>query len=97
MASGSVTVTDALSAKSLSTSFRDADSRMSSVLGLKARPQRAITLFFKLPLKNLLKQIGAKQVKVVNMSQGQKVSRLIAWSFLTDEQQAQWNQQRLQG
>lgn len=49
------------------------------------------------PLKKLLAQMGAKQVKVVNMSQGQKVSRLIAWSFLTDEQQAQWNQQRLQG
>ena len=49
------------------------------------------------PLKKLLAQMGAKQVKVVNMSQGQKVSRLIAWSFLTDEQQAQWNKQRLQG
>jgi 23S rRNA (adenine1618-N6)-methyltransferase len=33
------------------------------------------------PLKRLLNQIGAKQVKVVSMSQGQKVSRLIAWSF----------------
>jgi 23S rRNA (adenine1618-N6)-methyltransferase len=48
------------------------------------------------PLKNLLSQMGAKQVKVVNMSQGQKVSRLIAWSFLTDEQIAAWNQQRCQ-
>ena len=34
------------------------------------------------PLKNLLKQLGAKHVKVVEMSQGQKVSRLIAWCFL---------------
>jgi 23S rRNA (adenine1618-N6)-methyltransferase len=47
------------------------------------------------PLKQLLNQIGAKQIKVVSMSQGQKVSRLIAWSFLTDEQLAAWNEQRL--
>jgi 23S rRNA A1618 N6-methylase RlmF len=26
------------------------------------------------------------------MSQGQKVSRLIAWSFLTDEQRSAWKQ-----
>jgi 23S rRNA (adenine1618-N6)-methyltransferase len=48
------------------------------------------------PLKKLLNQIGAKQVKVVSMSQGQKVSRLIAWSFLTNEQLEDWNKQRLQ-
>lgn len=45
------------------------------------------------PLKQLLNQIGAKQIKVVSMSQGQKVSRLIAWSFLTDEQLTVWNEQ----
>lgn len=33
------------------------------------------------PLQNSLKQAGAVQVKVVNMGQGQKVSRLLAWSF----------------
>lgn len=33
------------------------------------------------PLKNLLNQLGAKHVKVVEMSQGQKISRLIAWRF----------------
>jgi 23S rRNA (adenine1618-N6)-methyltransferase len=33
------------------------------------------------PLKRVLKQVGAKQVEVVQMSQGQKVSRFIAWSF----------------
>jgi len=48
------------------------------------------------PLKKLLSQMGAKQIKVVNMSQGQKISRLIAWSFLTDEQIAAWNKQRCQ-
>lgn len=48
------------------------------------------------PLKNMLKQIGVKQVRVINMSQGQKVSRLIAWSFLDNGQLDKWNQQRLQ-
>lgn len=48
------------------------------------------------PLKKLLSQIGVKQVKVINMSQGQKLSRLIAWSFLANEQLDAWNKQRLQ-
>ena len=48
------------------------------------------------PLKKLLSQVGAKQVKVINMSQGQKVSRIIAWSFLANEQLDEWNKQRLQ-
>lgn len=33
------------------------------------------------PLKKLLTQVQAKQIEVVNMSQGQKISRLIAWRF----------------
>lgn len=33
------------------------------------------------PMKALLNKLGAKQVKVVEMSQGQKISRLIAWRF----------------
>lgn len=45
-------------------------------------------------LKKLLNQVGAKQVKVINMSQGQKVSRIIAWSFLTYEQLEDWNKKR---
>lgn len=39
------------------------------------------------PLKKLLKKVGAKQVKVVEMSQGQKVSRMLAWSFMDEELQ----------
>ena len=35
------------------------------------------------PLKKQPEQVGAKQIKVIKMAQGQKVSRLIAWSFLT--------------
>ena len=41
-------------------------------------------------LKQALNQQGAKQVEIINMSQGQKVSRLIAWSFLSPEQQKDW-------
>ena len=33
------------------------------------------------PLRKLLSQRGAKQVKVIDMAQGQKVSRFIAWQF----------------
>lgn len=35
-------------------------------------------------LKKLLIALDAKQIKVINMAQGQKISRLLAWSFLTE-------------
>jgi 23S rRNA (adenine1618-N6)-methyltransferase len=41
-------------------------------------------------LKLSLKKSNAKQVKVVNMAQGQKISRFIAWSFLDETQQKNW-------
>jgi len=34
------------------------------------------------PLYKLLEKVGAVEVKTVNMAQGQKVSRFIAWSFI---------------
>lgn len=34
------------------------------------------------PLKKLLSRLGAKKIDVINMSQGQKVSRLLVWSFI---------------
>ena len=40
-----------------------------------------------LPLRKLLDEAGAKQVKVKVMSQGQKVSHMLAWSFMTVEEQ----------
>ncbi len=46
------------------------------------------------PLKKWLSQLGARQVEVVQMSQGHKISRLIAWSFLTAEQQEAWAKAR---
>jgi len=46
------------------------------------------------PLKLFLNKLGAMQVEVINMSQGQKVSRLIAWSFLSSDQQKYWAKER---
>ncbi|MGJ8581502.1 MAG: 23S rRNA (adenine(1618)-N(6))-methyltransferase RlmF [Psychromonas sp.] len=38
------------------------------------------------PIKKLLMQYNAHDIKVVEMTQGHKISRFIAWSFLTEEQ-----------
>jgi len=46
------------------------------------------------PLKRQLTLLGVKQLDVIKMSQGQKVSRLIAWSFLTLDQQKSWAEER---
>jgi 23S rRNA (adenine1618-N6)-methyltransferase len=37
-----------------------------------------------------LKKLGATSVKVLQMSLGNKVSRVVAWTFLTDAQQVDW-------
>ena len=42
-------------------------------------------------IKLALKKANAKQIKVVKMSQGQKISRFIAWSFLTPEEFISWH------
>lgn len=42
------------------------------------------------PLKQYLKQINAVQVEVLPMQQGQKISRILVWSFKTAEQQQVW-------
>jgi 23S rRNA (adenine1618-N6)-methyltransferase len=41
-----------------------------------------------------LKQAGALQVKTVEMAQGQKQSRFVAWTFQTPEQQQAWRKTR---
>ncbi|MEZ8368880.1 23S rRNA (adenine(1618)-N(6))-methyltransferase RlmF [Vibrio splendidus] len=41
-------------------------------------------------IRSELGKLRAKQVKVVEMSQGQKVSRFIAWTFMDDEQRQEW-------
>ena len=41
-----------------------------------------------------LQWAGAVEVKTIDMAQGQKKSRLVAWTFLTPEQQAAWRSNR---
>jgi len=41
------------------------------------------------PLQKLLRSVGVAQSEVIEMRQGNKVSRILAWSFLTAEQQRQ--------
>ncbi|WP_405118807.1 23S rRNA (adenine(1618)-N(6))-methyltransferase RlmF [Pseudomonas leptonychotis] len=43
-----------------------------------------------------LKQAGALQVQTVEMAQGQKQSRFVAWTFQSPEQQQAWRQARWQ-
>ena len=42
------------------------------------------------PLQARLKRLGAKQIRTFEMSQGQKRSRFVAWSYLDDERRSQW-------
>jgi 23S rRNA (adenine1618-N6)-methyltransferase len=42
------------------------------------------------PLKKALIKAGALDIKVVDMAQGQKVSRFIAWTYFTAQQQSLW-------
>ncbi len=41
-----------------------------------------------------LEKVKAKQVHTLNMTQGQKISRVVAWSFLDKKDQAFWAQNR---
>ncbi len=45
-------------------------------------------------LQQQLQQLGATQVQVIEMAQGNKQSRILAWSFLTPELAALWRQHR---
>jgi 23S rRNA (adenine1618-N6)-methyltransferase len=47
-------------------------------------------------LEKVLKETGAVQQQIIDMAQGQKSSRFIAWSFLNPEQQKIWRQMRWQ-
>lgn len=48
------------------------------------------------PLQARLKKLGAHQIQVADMSQGQKRSRFVAWSFLDEAQQSEWRSARWQ-
>ena len=41
-----------------------------------------------------LKQAGAVEVRTIDMAQGQKFTRVVAWTFLNKEQQQEWREQR---
>lgn len=41
-----------------------------------------------------LRQAGARATRVIEMAQGQKKSRIVAWSFLGDAQRRQWRMAR---
>lgn len=41
-----------------------------------------------------LKKAGALEVRTVEMAQGQKQSRFVAWTFLTPQQRQDWRQER---
>lgn len=41
-----------------------------------------------------LKKSGAKAVRIIEMGQGQKQSRMVAWSFLDDAARQAWHAQR---
>jgi len=38
-----------------------------------------------------LKKLGATDIKTIPMHQGNKVTRIVAWTFLTDEEQQKWS------
>lgn len=41
-------------------------------------------------IKKSLRKLGATQVKIINMQIGNKISRVVAWTFLTSEEQKDW-------
>ena len=43
---------------------------------------------------NALKKVNAIEIKTVNMSQGSKTSRLVAWTFMNQNQHIQWSIKR---
>ncbi len=46
------------------------------------------------PCLNWLKQVKAEQVKVIEMAQGNKKTRVLAWSYLNEQQRELWQKYR---
>lgn len=38
-----------------------------------------------------LNKVGASDIKTIDMAQGQKISRIVAWTFLSEKQQKEWS------
>lgn len=43
---------------------------------------------------SVLKKVGTISIKTINMSQGNKISRLVAWTFLSETQHIRWSLKR---
>lgn len=41
-------------------------------------------------MRKQLEKLGVKAIRVVEMSQGQKVSRFVAWSYMDKQQRKAW-------
>jgi 23S rRNA (adenine1618-N6)-methyltransferase len=41
-------------------------------------------------MRKQLEKLGVKAIRIVEMSQGQKVSRFIAWSYMDKSQRKAW-------
>jgi 23S rRNA A1618 N6-methylase RlmF len=41
-----------------------------------------------------LRQAGARDVRILDMAQGQKKSRLVAWTFLAEDARERWRRER---
>ena len=46
------------------------------------------------PTYKIFEKVKAKEVKTITMGQGQKISRFIAWTFLSKQEQKAWISQR---
>ncbi len=42
------------------------------------------------PMRKQLEKLGVKAIRIVEMSQGQKVSRFMAWSYMDKAQRKAW-------
>lgn len=42
------------------------------------------------PIYRTLNKVGAAKIKTIDMAQGQKTSRMVAWTFLSESQQKNW-------
>ncbi len=47
-------------------------------------------------LKKSLNKLGARQIEIMKMSQGQKISHFIGWSFLSQDEQEKWAEEKWQ-
>jgi 23S rRNA (adenine1618-N6)-methyltransferase len=44
------------------------------------------------PLLDAIKLAGAVEIKTIQMGQGTKISRIVAWTFLNKAQQTKWKE-----